>query len=458
MRIMILGAGQVGTTLARNLVSENNDIVLVDLNENFLNDIQSHIDIQTVTGHAANPSTLLKAGIDQTDLLVAVTSNDETNMIACLIANKVFQITKTIARIRTADYHKYPELFKKNLIPIQCLIYPAQAIIHHILRMIQYPDFKQIFNFCDDTICLVSFEVQAQDWAKGQTISTLTEQLKEAHIGMVALFNKRKNIALDDSYTLNENDKVIFIAHEKNLQALLRQLKRQTKHNHRIMIAGGGKIGSELAQVLEKHYQIKLIEKSHDRVEKNAAQLNSTLVIEGDVCDRELLLSENIEDIDVFCALTDHDESNIMASLQAKYLGAKYAMALVNHENYLDLIEDSVIDTYLSPHMITIGHILSKIRHGNMIKVHRLQEEEVEAIELMVEGTEQTSPIIGRLISEIEFPPHCIIAGVVRRKKLHLVKSNLVIAAQDRVIVLLLDKQYLHQLEDLFAVNLTFMS
>ncbi len=458
MRIMILGAGQVGEALARNLVSEDNDIVLIDLNEDRLNDIRAHIDIQTITGHAANPSTLLEAGIDQTDLVVAVTSSDETNMIACLIATKIFQILRTIARIRTADYHKYPELFKKNLLPIQTIIYPSQAIIQHIIRMIKYSDFNQILGFCDEKICMVSFEVQDDDWATGQTFSALTAQLTGNHVSIVAIFNKKKSVTLDDTYILSAKDKIIFMTQEKNLHLLLTQLKRPPKNNHRIMIAGGGGIGGEIAQLLEQDYQVKLIEKSPEKVEKNAAQLNKALVIEGDVCDRELLLSENIEDIDVFCAITDSDESNIMASLQAKYLGAKYAMALVNHENYIDLIEDSVIDAALSPSTITIGNILSKIRHSNMIKVHRLQEEEVEAVELIVEGTEQTSAIIGRPLSEIELPPHCIIAGVVRGKKLHLVKSNVALAAQDHVILLLLEKKHIHQLEALFAVNLTFMS
>ena len=224
------------------------------------------------------------------------------------------------------------------------------------------------------------------------------------------------------------------------------------------MLAGGGRIGGELAKHLESNYQIKLIEKSPEKVAKNAAQLNKTLVIEGDVSDRELLINENIEDIDMFCAITDHDETNIMASLQAKYLGAKYAMALVNHENYIDLIDDSVIDTALSPQTITIGTILSKIRHGNMVRVHRLQEEEAEAIELVVEGSDTTSAIIGRPISEIELPPGCIVAGVVRNKKLHFAQSNLLLAPQDHVILLLLQQKYIHQLETLFAINLTFMS
>lgn len=458
MRILILGAGRVGEILARNLVSEHNDIVVVDEDAARLSDIRSHIDIQTITGHAANLSILLQAGIEQTDLVVAVTSQDEVNIVACLIANKVFQITKTIAKIRNADYQKYPELFQKHIMPIQTIIYPAEVIIQHIQQMIRYSDFSQILNFCDDTISMVTFNIQPHDYWNGKTLAELQKVLTNTHISVIAIFNKKKPIPLDAQYIFTDKDKLIFVALEKNLNLLLLLLKRTPKIHHRIMIAGGGIIGGGLARNLENQYQIKLIDRASTLVEKNVLELNKALVIEGDISDRELLINENIEDIDVFCALTNHDDTNIMASLQAKYLGVKYAMALVNHENYLDLIEDSVIDASLSPQAITIGNILSKIRHDTVVKIHSLQTEAVEAIEFKIEGTEQTSAIIGRPISEIEFPPQCIVAGILRGKRLYFSQSNLALASGDHLILLLLEKQYIHQLEALFEINLTFMS
>ena len=457
MRIMILGAGQIGERLARSLVSDKNDIVLVDHNADVLDTIRAHIDIQTITGHAASPTILLEAGIEQTDLVIAVTSSDETNMLACLIATKLFSTPKTVARVRFHDYHLYPELFKKNILAIQTIIYPTQAIIQHIIRMIHYPDFTQILNFYQDSICLVSFDVQINDWVHGKTIGELNKQIENLNTNVVALFHKRLPIPLEKNYQLTNKDKIIFITQEKKLSELLAQLKRQPKPHSRIMIAGGGRIGSELAKQLESNHQVKLLEISPEKIEKSASELNKTLLIVGDISDRELLLNENIEDFDVFCAVTNHDETNIMASLQAKYLGAKYAMALVNHENYIDLIDDSVIDAALSPQSISLGHILSKVRHGNMIKIHHIHEE-TEAIEIIVEGTEQTSSVIGRPIAEIEFPPDCIIAGIMRGKKLYFADSDVVLAAGDHIILILLKQKYIHQLEALFAINLTFMS
>jgi trk system potassium uptake protein TrkA len=224
------------------------------------------------------------------------------------------------------------------------------------------------------------------------------------------------------------------------------------------MIAGGGPVGIELAKCLESDYQIKVIDNSIEQIKNTGYKLTDTLLIEGNINNKELLISENIEDIDIFCSITNDDENNILASLQAKHLGAKYTIALFNNENYIDLIDNSVIDTSLSPHSITIGTILSKIRHSNMVKIHCLETEEAEAIELIIEGTNKNSAVIGRLISEIELPPDCILAGVVRNNIIYGVQSKLHLANHDHVIILVLKQKYIHQLEDLFAVNLTFMS
>ncbi|PJD92711.1 MAG: Trk system potassium transporter TrkA [Legionella sp.] len=458
MRIIILGAGTVGESLARNLVKEDNDVVLIDISQACLDDIKLRLDVQTVHGNASNPSILIEAGIEQADLVIAVTTTDEANMIGCLIANKLFQVPRAIARIRSEDYHQYPALFKKNTIPIQSLIYPTGLVINHIIRMIEYPDFSQILTFFNDAVCIVSIETEENDWMNGKTVAHIQDKLQDIDIALTAIFNKKQAVPLVDTYILRTKDKVLFITFVEQLPVLLETLQRKPHSNRRIMIAGGGPLGCGLAKQLEEKYQVKLIEKTPERLEESALELNKTIVLHGDIADRELLLNENIQDMDIFCALTQDEEANIMGSLQAKYLGAKYAMSLVNRESYIDLIDDSLIDYAVSPQFITIGSILSKIRRGNMVKVHRLQDEEAEAIELIVEGTEKTSAVIGRPISEIELPPHCIMAGVIRGKHLHFITSRLILAAQDHVILLLLNKKYIHQLESLFQVNLTFMS
>ena len=250
----------------------------------------------------------------------------------------------------------------------------------------------------------------------------------------------------------------MFIAEPHAIQQVLTALGRNTQPNLRVMIAGGGHIGTNLAQTLENRYRIKVIEHNLQSANRLASQLHKSTILQGDIADRDLLLNENIEYTDVFCAVTNDDEANIMSCLQAKRLGARHAMALVNRNAYVDLIEDSTIDYAISPQLITIGSILTKLRRGSMVKVHRLQNDDAEAIELIINGDEQTSHVIGRRLNEINLPPSCFIAAIVRNNKVHLAHPEFLLTTADHVILLLLKKRYIRQVESLFQVNLSFMN
>lgn len=458
MRIIILGAGRVGASLARNLVKENNDVVLIDSQAEHLEEIKNRLDIQTITGLTTSPSVLLEAGIQHTDLLIAVTDYDDTNMMACYIAQRLFSVPKTIARIKSEDYYSYPKLFHKANIPITLLINPERLITDYIIRLIQYPGVSELLYFSDDKTCLVTIETQTTDWLNGKTIADLQDKLHKINASIVAIFSKKVYVPVVDNYVLLPKDKILFITKEHTINTLLAGINHHQTPNKRITIAGGGLIGSKLAHSIQEQYKIKLIEKDPITATLLAEKLHNVIVLEGDIADRELLLQENIQDTDVFCAVTNDDEANIMGCLQAKFLGARYAMALVNREGYVDLIEESLIDYALSPHTQMIGNILSKLKRGSMIKVHRLQEEEAEAIELIVEGTARTSAVVGRLVNDIEFPPHCILLGVLRGQTLHINMTKLKLMPKDHVILLLLKKKYIQQLEALFQVNLDFLS
>ena len=458
MKIIILGAGKVGVSLARNLVEEGNDIVLVDPSSAQLDEVKQRLDIQTVCGHVSHPEILINAGIEQADLVIAVTKSDEVNMVACYIAVHLYKTQRTIARIKAEDYYKHMELFKKNNFPIQTLIYPSKIIVEHIVRIIKYPGVSQILNFFNDTVCIIAIEILENHWMNGKTIAAVKQKIAKMNADIIALFQDKKSVELSGELILTPQNNLLCITPAKSISTLLNKLGLNPPPNQSIMICGGGIIGGMLAKKLEHHYQVKLIEKNPTIANELASQLEKAIVLEGDIADRDLLISENIQETDVFCALSDDDEANIMSSLQAKFLGAKYAMTLVTREAYVDLIEESLIDYALSPQVITIGNILSKLRRGNMIKVHRLQDKETEAIELIVEGTHKTSAVIGRPLCEIDLPPHCIIAGVIRGKKLLTHNPHLKLATNDHVILLLLKKKYIHQLEALFQVNLAFMS
>ncbi|MFW2571643.1 Trk system potassium transporter TrkA [Legionella sp. 29fVS95] len=458
MRIVILGAGQVGGTLARNLAREDNDITLVDLNEDRLRELQHKLDIKTVLGSAAHPNILITAGIEQADMIIAVTDSDEINMMGCQIAYSLFRTPTKIARIRSRYYYDYPQLFCNEHVPVDVCISPEKLVTEHIENLIDYPGVTQVLEFAEGKVLLVTIKPQSAGVMVGKTVEQLYQHLKPIETRVVAIFRDKIAIAPQGDCEIMADDDVLFVASPPAIQQLLIALGRYTHPNRRIMIAGGGHIGTKLAQALEKKYRIKVIDRNLTHASKLASQLHKGTVLQGDIADRDLLVSENIEFTDVFCAVTNDDEANIMSCLQAKRLGARHAIALVNRNAYVELIEDSPIDHAISPQLITIGSILTKLRRGNMIKVYRLQNDEAETIELITHGDQLTSQVVGRQLSEIKLPPSCSIVAVVRGEKLLMANPQLVVESDDHVILLLLKKRYVRQVESLFQVNLAFTS
>ncbi|KTC65247.1 Trk system potassium uptake protein TrkA [Legionella adelaidensis] len=455
MRIIILGAGQVGGTLARNLAHEDNDITLVDTDEERLRELQHKLDIKTVQGGASHPDVLIDAGIQQADMLIAVTNSDEINMMACQIAFCLFRTPTKIARIRSRHYYQYPELFSHENIPVDVCISPEQLVTEHMVNLINYPGASEILEFSDGKVLLVTIKPQPGGIMVGKSLKQLDQYLSTIEAGLVALFRNNTIIPLDEDCLLAQDDEVLFIASPQAIQQVLIALGRYTHPNRRIIIAGGGHIGTKLAQTLEDKYRIKVIDHHLDRASHLAAHLHKSTVLQGDIADRDLLINENIEFTDVFCAVTNDDEANIMSCLQAKRLGARHAMALVNRNAYVDLIDDSAIDHAISPQRIMIGSILTKLRRGNMVKVYRLQDE-AEAIEVIIHGDEVSSQVIGRTLSQLELPPSCLITAVVRGEKVYIATPDLILLSGDHVILLLLKKRYIRQVETLFQVNLSY--
>ncbi len=452
MRIVILGAGQVGGTLARNLAHEDNDITLIDLNEERLRYLQHRIDIKTVCGCASHPNVLIEAGIQQADMLIAVTDSDEINMMGCQIAYSLFRTPTKIARIRSINYYQYPKLFSNEHVSVDVCISPEQLVTEHIVNLIDYPGVSQILDFSEGRVLMATIKPEASGLMVGQTIRQLDQHLSAIEAGVVAIFRNNEAIPLTDDCVIAKDDHVLFIASPLAIHQVLIALGRYTQPNRRIIIAGGGHIGSKLAQTLEPRYRIKVIEHNLNQANHLSSQLHKATVLQGDIADRDLLVNENIEFTDVFCAVTNDDEANIMSCLQAKRLGARHVLTLVNRNAYVDLIEDSPIDHAISPQLITIGSILTKLRRGNMVRVHRLQNEEAEAIELVIRGDKQSSQIIGRRLDQINLPPSCFITAVVRGEKVNLATSDYIFAAGDHVILLLLKKRYVSQIESLFQL------
>jgi len=336
-------------------------------------------------------------------------------------------------------------------------INPEKLVTEHIEKLIDYPGATQVLEFGDGQTLLVTIIPRPNGMMVKKTISELHESFSQIHARVVAIIRQGKPVQLEDDTQIEPKDRVLFIASPSAIEQVLVALGRYTHPNRRILIAGGGHIGSKLAARLENKYRLKVLDHDHGCTTRLANRLHKATVLEGDIADRELLLNENIEFTDVFCAVTNDDEANIMACLQAKQLGVRHAMALVNHKAYVELIEDSRIDHAISPQLITIGSILTKMRRGNMVKVYRLSLQDAEAIELIVQGDEQTSQVIGRQLNQLPLPNGCHIAAIIRKGEILFYDPDLVIETADHIVLLLFKLRYLRDIEALFQVNLSFM-
>ncbi len=456
MKIIILGAGQVGMSLALNLEGEDNDITLIDTDAKRLRDIQDHLDLRTIAGHGAHPNVLYKAGIDDADMLVAVTNSDEVNMMACQIAHTLFQTPKKIARIRSQNYHSFPNLFEDNHIPVDVVISPEQLVTNYVTRLIENPGAFQVLDFAEGAVRLVAVRAYYGGPLVGNALSELRHHLPNVDTRVAAIFRRGKPIVPTGHTIIEADDEVFFLADKKHIRAVMSELQRLEKDYERVMIAGGGNIGKGLALNLEKEMQVKIIERDADRVQHLADTLQDSLVLHGDISDQDLLDDENIKDFDLFVAVTNDDEANIMSAMLAKRMGVKKTMVLINRPAYVDLIQGQEIDIAISPQQVTIGSLLKHIRRGLVSNVYSLRRGAAEAIEAIARGNEQSSLVIGRAISEVPLPPGTTIGALVRDGKVLIAHDNVIIREYDHVILFMVDKAYIHDVERLFQVNVTY--
>ena len=457
MKILILGAGQVGSSLAENLAHEANDITVIDKNEDTLHLLQDRLDIRTVTGHASHPDILRAAGAEDADMLVAVTDSDETNMVACQIAYSVFHTPTKIARIRAIEYLSQPSLFSTTALPIDFLISPEQLITDYIKRLIEHPGALQVLDFADGQVQLVGVKAYYGGPLVGHELRTLRDHMPKVDTRVAAIYRRNRAILPEGHTVIEADDEVFFIAATKDIRAVMSELRRLDKPYKRIMIVGGGNIGKRVAQALETKYQVKILEHDQERTRVLSNELKKTIVLHGDAADQDLLLEENIEKTDVFCALTNDDEANILSSMLAKRRGARKVMTLINRAAYVDLIQSGDIDIAISPQQATIGSLLTHIRRGDVVKVHSLRRGAAEAIEAIAHGDATTSKVVGRKIEELKLPQDTTIGAIVRGDEVIIAHHDTVIQSEDHVILFLVDKTRVSEVERLFQVGITFI-
>ena len=458
MKIIILGAGQVGGTVAANLTSEDNDITIVDSDPSILQALQDRLDLRTIVGSATYPEVLERAGADDADMVIAVTNSDEANMVACQIAATLFNTPTKIARVRSVAYLSHPQIFAPDALPIDVLISPEQLVTQYVRRLIEHPGALQVMDFADGRVRLVAVRAYYGGPLVGQELRTLREHVPGVQTRVAAIYRRGSAIIPEGDTVIEAGDEVFFVAARKNIRAVMSELRRLEKPVKRIMLAGGGNIGTRLAQSLETRYQVKIIEQNATRCRDIADDLKKTIVLRGDAADEDLLLEENIENTDVFCALTNDDEANILSAMLAKRRGARTVMALINRAAYVDLIQSSDdIDVAISPQQATIGSLLAHIRRGDVAAVHSLRRGAAEAIEAVAHGDAGSSDVVGKRIEEIRLPRGTTIGAIVRGEEVVMAHHDTVIEPEDHVILFLVDKTRLADVEKLFSVGVTFL-
>ncbi|OTA17680.1 potassium transporter peripheral membrane component [Xenorhabdus beddingii] len=458
MKIIILGAGQVGGTLAENLVDENNDITVVDTDTDRLRQLQDKFDLRVVNGHGSHPRILREAGAEDADMLVAVTNSDETNMIACQIAYSLFNTPNKVARIRSSEYIRESEkLFQPDHIPIDYLISPEQLVIDYIYKLIQYPGALQVVNFAENRVSIVAVKAYYGGSLVGNALSSLREHMPHIDSKVAAIFRQDRPIRPQGSTIIEAGDEVFFVAASQHIRAVMSELQRLEKPYKRIMIVGGGNVGAGLALRLEKDYSVKLIEHNQERAIELAELLHDTIVFYGDASDQELLAEEHIEQVDVFIALTNDDEANIMSAMLAKRMGAKKAMVLIQRSAYVDLVQGGVIDIAISPQQATVSALLGHVRKADIVSVFSLRRGVAEAIEAIAHGDENTSKVVGRKIGDIKLPPGTTIGAIVRNEEVIIANDYSIIQQGDHVIMFITDKKFVPEVEKLFQPSPFFL-
>ena len=451
MKVLILGAGQVGRTAAYHLSREPaNEVTIVDTNEDALRDLQSRLDVRTVAGNASYPAVLEAAGISDTDIMVALTSSDEVNIVACEIAHALYRTPKKIARIRAPEYTSREKLFTEGAMAVDVWISPEQLVTEYIERLIHTPGALQVVDFADGRVRLVGLRARKGGLLVGQQLRTLKDHMPNAEARIAAIYRDGKPIEPTGETMVEENDEIFFLAARDNIKRMMSEIRRAEEPVRKVIIAGAGNVGFRLAKLLEKQYHVKLIERDPKRARRAAETLENTIVLLGDAQDEELLIEENIDSTDAFIAITNSEEANVLSAMLARRLGAHKVLALVNKPTYGELMENRSIDIVISPQTVTIGSLLAHVRRGDVVRVHSLRRGSAEALETVVHGPVDRSRVIGRMVEEIPMPQGATISVVVRGSKVIIAHHDTRIEEEDHVIVFLSDRRQVDAVERLF--------
>ena len=453
-KIAVLGGGQVGSSLAKILTDDGNDITLVDINSSVLEDLQEDNDIKTIHGNASSPSILEQAELNDCDILIAITGSDEVNLVSCHLAKKMFNVPTVIARLRNSEYQVSTSGFDLDLFSIDSIISPSKLVTDFIKNIIEHPGAFQAFDFADGKLQVIGATVLKDGPLAGKKLSEFKNHLPNVDVKVVALYRNRKTIPVNGSTIIEIGDDIFFLATPENMRFISELSKNQSRIEN-IMIAGGGNVGMSLATALSKKFSTKIIEKNLLRSKYLSESLEDTVVLNDDISDESLLENEGIEDVDFFCSVTNDDQMNILSAKLAKDLGANKSISIINKLSYRKLVSKE-IDVVVSPEDVTIGSILTSVRTSDVVKVHSLGFGEAEILEIIIHGDKNTSKVVDRKVSDLELPTGCKIGAIYRDGNIILMHNDLTIKSNDRLIIYLLHKKDFSKLAKLFQVGIGF--
>ncbi|MDR0234539.1 MAG: Trk system potassium transporter TrkA [Zoogloeaceae bacterium] len=473
MKIIILGAGRVGTSVAENLMSsEENDITIIDSDSEPLAVLQDRLDLRTVVGNAIYPSTLRNAGAEDADLIIALTQSDQTNLVACKIAQSVFNIPTRVARLRAHDFHDNQGQLAKENFAVDFVICPEQTITEYITRLVEFPEALEVLEFVGGRVLLVGIRVHEKGLLALKPIREIRSHLPPGtDARIVAISRHGDPITPDGDVRLYPGDEVFILSAAEHIQRVLFEIRPRENPVRRIMIAGGGNIGFRVASALESRYEVKIIEPNKPRADFIAESLKDSLVLYGSAMDENLLEQENVAEMDLFLALTNSDADNIMTTSLAKRMGCARSVALIDRNAYADMTQEGPVDVGISPAHVSIGSLLARVRKGDVTTVHSLHRGAAEALEIVAHGDLGNSRIIGRRVGDIAWPNGVTVAALVRhfdhvahndgtgerqRGEVEIAHGDSVIQPGDHVIVFCSEKKLVKQVESLFQVGFHF--
>jgi trk system potassium uptake protein TrkA len=461
MNIIILGAGRVGESVAESLVSEQNDITVIDQDPARLRLLEERLDLRGVVGNGIQPSVLREAGAKDADMIIACAAADESNLVVCKIAHDVFNVPTTIARLRSPEFNEGDELLGKSGFAVDHVICPEESVMRYIEQLIQYPEALQVLEFAEGRVSLIVVRAAADSLLVNRSIAEFRERLPHAEMRVVALYRQDTLIDATPETRILPGDEVFVLADTRKIPIVLGGIHKTDKPVQRLMLAGGGKVGLRLARNLADTYDVKLIERDKKRCEYLASQLpSSMLILNGDGADEDLLQEENVGEMDLFLALTSDDEDNIMSAMLAKRMGARRVMALINRRAYADMMQGSTIDIAISPAQTVIGELLAHLRRGDVAAVHSLRRGAAEALEGIARGDIKTSKLVGRRVEEIQLPKGVSMGAIVRgegkNSEVLMPHHDTLIEANDHIVLFIPNKQDVRAVEKLFQVSATF--